>query len=60
MIPFTLIYTHRGKRVKAKIRHYVVPKVGERVLPPDTDTEFTVLTVEHDLRTANEIWVVLS
>lgn len=60
MIPFTLIFKVDGETRREKIRHYVVPQVGESVLPPGLDTEMTVLKVEHDLRTANEIWVVLN
>lgn len=60
MIPLILMFNHEGKRHRVKVRHYAVPNVGERLLPPDIDHEFTVLTVQHDLRVGNDIIVVLS
>lgn len=59
MIPFLLIY-HKGKKsCRVPVRHYAVPSVGDRLIPPDGNEALTVLTVEHDLND-NKIYVVLS
>lgn len=61
MIPLTLMYKKDGVTQRVRVRHYAVPKVGEKVIPPDEDTALTVVTVEHDLRfdCSNNIWVLL-
>lgn len=59
MTPFTLIY-HSGKEsCRVKVRHHLVPLVGEKVIPPGEKEALTVLMVEHNLND-NTIWVVLS
>lgn len=59
MIPLILIY-HNGKEsCRLKIRHYVVPRVGEKVIPDGEEKALTVLTVEHSLND-NTIHVVLN
>jgi hypothetical protein len=59
MIPFTLIYQSEGGPSRVSVRHYVIPQVGEKVIPPDFDKPLTVLSVEHDLNDS-KIYVVLS
>lgn len=59
MIPFTLIYHNGTESCRVKVRHYVVPQVGEKLIPVDEETALTVLTVEHNLND-NTIYVVLS
>lgn len=59
MIPITLIYKKNDKNMKVSARHYVVPDLGEKVIPPDEEREMLVIAVDHDLRD-NTIYVVLN
>lgn len=59
MIPFLLCYQKDGVKHETPVRHYTIPRVGERVIPPGEKQCLTVLTVEHDFDT-HAIWVVLN
>ena len=59
MIPFILIYRKGIENRQSSVRHYVIPQVGEKVVPPGESKALTVLTVEHDID-SNKIWVALS
>lgn len=59
MIPFILIYQLNEEKQRVPVRHHTVPRVGEKVTPPQRAQSFTVLMVDHELDT-NEIYVVLN
>lgn len=61
MIPITLIYSQGGRTRQVAKNVHQIPKIGERVIPPDDDRHRNVIMVEHDFRAEDPgVWIVLS